>query len=92
MFFRYIKPPKIQNLDKHSNKKLMVLIHCSLVAKLDIKILTMALLSFCHCSSDPSGAFTIKSIKNNSNKCLCVNQVRFLDICFYWILLRIVLF
>jgi hypothetical protein len=57
MFFKYIKPSKIQHLDKHGNKKL--------VAKLYIIILTMALLSFCHYSSDPSGAFTIKSIKND---------------------------
>jgi hypothetical protein len=42
MFFKYIKPSKIQNLDKHSNKKLMVLITVLLVAKLSIKILTMA--------------------------------------------------
>jgi hypothetical protein len=34
-----------------------------LVAKLYIKILIMALLSFCHFSSDPPGTFTIKSIK-----------------------------
>jgi hypothetical protein len=72
MFFKYIKPSKIQNLDKYDNKKLKVLINSYtmvlteqflLVAKLSIKILTMVLLSFCHYSSDPSGAFTIKSIK-----------------------------
>jgi hypothetical protein len=51
----------------------------------------MALLSFCHYSSDPSGAFIIKSIKNDSNKCLCVNQFSFLDICLCWILFYIVL-
>jgi hypothetical protein len=28
MFFKYIKPSKIQNLDKHG-KKLLVLIYCS---------------------------------------------------------------
>jgi hypothetical protein len=44
-----------------------------LLAKLSIKLLTMALLSFCHYSSDPSGAFTIKSIKNDSNKCFYVS-------------------
>jgi hypothetical protein len=60
----------------------MVLITVLLVAKLSIKILTMALLSFCHYSSDPSGAFTMKSMKNDSNKYLCVNQVSFLDVCF----------
>jgi hypothetical protein len=27
--FKYIKPSKIKNLDKHGNKKLMVLIYCS---------------------------------------------------------------
>jgi hypothetical protein len=27
--FQYIKPSKIQNLGKHGNKKLMVLIYCS---------------------------------------------------------------
>jgi hypothetical protein len=63
MFFKYIKLSKIQNLDKHGNKKLVVLMYFLLVAKLSIKILTMALLSFCHYSSDPSWAFTIKSIK-----------------------------
>jgi hypothetical protein len=50
----------------------------------------MALLSFCQYSYDPPGAFTINSIKNDSNKCLCVNQVNFLDICFCWILFYIV--
>jgi hypothetical protein len=44
-----------------------------LAPKLSIKILTIALLSFCHYSSDLSGAFTIKSIKNDSSKHLCVN-------------------
>jgi hypothetical protein len=63
MFFKYIKPSKIQNLDKNSNKKLLVLIYCLLVAKLSIKILTMALLSFRHYCSDPSGTFTTKFIK-----------------------------
>jgi hypothetical protein len=38
----------------------------------------MVLLSFCHSSSDPSsGAFTIKSMENDSNKYLCVNQLAF---------------
>jgi hypothetical protein len=29
MFFKYFKPSKVQNLDKHSNKKIVVLIYCS---------------------------------------------------------------
>jgi hypothetical protein len=86
MFFKYTKSSKIQNLDNHGNKKLVVLIYCLLVAKLSIKILNMALLSFCHYSSDPSGTFIIKAINNESNKCLCVNQVSFLDVCFCCIL------
>jgi hypothetical protein len=56
-----------------------------LVAKLSIKILIMALLHFCHYSSDPSGALTIESIKNDSNKYLSVNQVSFLNVYFFWI-------
>jgi hypothetical protein len=51
----------------------------------------MALLSFYHYSCDPSEAFTMKSIKNDSNEYLYVNQVSFLDICFCWILFYIVL-
>jgi hypothetical protein len=40
MFFKYIKPSKIQNLDKYGNKMLVVLIYCS---KWSIKILTTTL-------------------------------------------------
>jgi hypothetical protein len=78
MFLSISRHLKYKNLDKHSNKKLIVLIYTVLlVAKLSIKILTMARLSFCHYSSDPSGVFTIKSIKNDSNNDLCINQVSF---------------
>jgi hypothetical protein len=51
-----------------------------LVAKLSIRILAMAILSFSYNSSDPSGAFTIESIKNDSNKYLSLIQVSFLNI------------
>jgi membrane-associated HD superfamily phosphohydrolase len=80
MFFKFIKLSKIQNLDKYGNKKLMVLIHCSFVAKLSIKILTMALIVLILLGHLQS------SIKNDSNKCLCVSQVSILDIFFCWIL------
>jgi hypothetical protein len=59
-----------------------ILLTVLLVAKLYIKILTMAILHFCHYSFDPSGAFTIESIKNDSNKYLSVNQVSFLNVYF----------
>jgi hypothetical protein len=91
VFSNYIKPSKIQSSDKHCNKELMILIHCSSVTKLYIRILTMALLSFCLESSDSSGAFIIKSMENDSNRYLHVNQVSFLDACFCWILFCIVL-
>jgi hypothetical protein len=64
----------------------MVLIYCSVVAELSIKILIMALLKFCHYSSDLPGAFTIKFINNDFNEYLCMNQVSFLDICFCFVL------
>jgi hypothetical protein len=64
--FQVYQPSKIQSLEKHCNKNLTVLIYLLLVAKLT-KVLIMAHLSFCHYSSDPSGAFTIKTMENDSN-------------------------
>jgi hypothetical protein len=54
----------------------MLLITVLLVDKLSITILTMALLGFSYYSSDPSGAFTIESMENDSNKYLAYVSTR----------------
>jgi hypothetical protein len=79
VFYKYIRPSKIQNFDKRCNKKLMVLTYCS-VAKLSMIILTIALLSFPYYSSDPSVTFIMKSMKNGPNNFLSVNKVSLLNI------------
>jgi hypothetical protein len=60
-----------------SHNKITVL----LITKLSIRILTVALLSFCPYSTSPSGAFTVKSMENDSSKYLSINWVSILDIC-----------
>jgi hypothetical protein len=62
--FQVYQPSKIQNLDKHGNKRLEVWIYCSI----SCEIVHQYYGSFkvCLYSSDPFGTFTIKSIKNDS--------------------------
>jgi hypothetical protein len=77
MLLKYIKPSKIKNLEKDGNKRLVLLIFCSVSCSIVYQILTMTLKFLSLQFWSFWGICNQVHKKEDSNNYLCVNRLAF---------------